>query len=69
LFATVDRLLLKTMTESPPRAHIQSGGRAACLCQRVEDNSFHLGTARAPLSEGSVLSVVCLPLPFHYSTI
>jgi hypothetical protein len=37
----VDRLVLKAMADEPPKAQI-SGGTAAALCQRVEDNAFHL---------------------------
>jgi hypothetical protein len=39
----VDRLVLKTMPLGSPKARI-SGGNAACLTQRVEDNAFHLST-------------------------
>ncbi len=40
LFAEVDRLLLKTMTNDSRYAQISSA-EAAFLCQRVEDNAFH----------------------------
>src|SRR4029077_4877993 len=36
-----DRLVLKTTPVDSPKAHI-SDGEAAFLCQRVEDNAFHL---------------------------
>jgi len=36
-----DRLVLKTMPVDSPKAQI-SGGEAVFLCQRVEDNAFHL---------------------------
>jgi hypothetical protein len=36
----VDRLVLKTMPDELPKAQIFDG-RAAFLCQRVEDNAFH----------------------------
>ncbi len=38
----VDRLVLKTMGLDSPKAQT-SGGKAACVSQRVEDNTFHLG--------------------------
>jgi hypothetical protein len=41
-----DRLVLKTMPLGSPKAQI-TGGRAACLSQRVEDNAFHLSSAGA----------------------
>ena len=37
----LDRLVLKTMPVSSPKAQI-SGGKAAFSSQRVEDNAFHL---------------------------
>jgi hypothetical protein len=40
----VDRLVLKTMPLGSPKAEI-SGGNAAYLSQRVEDNAFHLITS------------------------
>ena len=40
----MDRLVLKTMRVVSPKAQI-TGGKAACLNQRVEDNAFHLSTS------------------------
>ena len=37
----MDRLVLKAMPIVWPKAQM-SGGKAACLSQRVEDNAFHL---------------------------
>jgi hypothetical protein len=37
----VDRLVRKTMSVDSPKAQI-SGGKAAKISQRVEDNAFHL---------------------------
>jgi hypothetical protein len=42
----VDRLLLKTMAGSSPKAQI-TGGKAASVWQRVGDNAFHLGLGNA----------------------
>jgi hypothetical protein len=43
----VDRLVLKTMPVDSPKAQM-TGGKAACVSQRVEDNAFHLTTTAAP---------------------
>jgi hypothetical protein len=46
----VDRLVPKTIASSSPKAQI-SGGEAAALRQRVEDNAFHLRFVRQRLAD------------------
>ena len=41
----MDRLLLKTMVSESPKVRI-SGAEPQLLCQRVEDNTFHLALQR-----------------------
>ena len=46
LRSRVDRLVLKAMPVGSAKAQM-SGGKAACVSQRVEDNAFHLGKLSA----------------------
>ena len=64
LFAEVDRLLLKTMTNDSRYAQI-SRAKAAFLCQRVEDNAFH--PQQLVLSDRDLHGLS--PNRFNYSTI